>query len=302
MPERKDHDLDILAYADRFLDKDPQRKACFEARMRASPELASRVRAYEAQSEGLRLAYAGQLNEPVPERLLAALEAGGPHRSRAFAKAAVMLLLIASASVLGWLVGRSHQPADELAYDFVERSYHEYVSTGAKPHLPSGGQVQPLNLAADRISLSLHVPDLSHLGYDLVDKQTITGGAQTMVRLTYATSDREDFSLFLHPRSEGADHDVDLKTERGVSVAHWAEGPLAAVVATRLPPDETLAVARSIRAVLADPSLSQPMMQTTPAARQGDLVTGLPVQDETRRNNPLLTPPTAPRAPNAFHN
>lgn len=298
-----EQDLDILAYADGLLDGDPARKAAFEERMRASPGLASRVCAYEAQREALGLAYNGALSEPVPERLVAALEAGTAHRSRAFAKAAAMLLLIASASVLGWLVGRNHQPVDDLAYDFVERSYHEYVNTGAEPHLPSSRHVQHLNLAADRISLSLRVPDLSHLGYDLVDKQTIAGGTHAMVRLTYANSDRQDFSLFLHPRSEGAERDVDLKTERNVSVAHWAEGSLAAVVATRLPPDETLAVAQSIRAVLADPSLSQPTMQTTPAARQqDDLITRLPVQDKPQINNPVSAPPGVPQAPNSIHN
>lgn len=292
MTENKtEHDLDLLAYVDRLLDEDPARKAQFEERMRASPELASRVRAYEAQGEALRRAYDARLYEPVPDRLLAVLETVEPLRGGILAKVAALLLLIASASIVGWLVGRSHQSADDAAYDLVERSYREFVSTGASPHLPAGEQSEPLRLAGDRVSLSLRVPDLSQLGYNIVDKQTIARGAQRMLRLTYAKADGESFSLFLDPRSDDNEREIALTTESSVSLAHWVEGPLAAALVSRLAPEETLSIARTIRDSLVDPNVSRPTMHSTSPRRQRELITGLPALDAPARPHVSAAPP-----------
>ena len=270
-------DLEILAYVDGYLDESAARD--LEERMRTSPELANRVQAYKAQSEALSRAYDVSLTEPVPARLLAALEAHTPDRARMLARVAALAFVVAAASILGWLAGRSYQPGDALTYDFVEKSFNAYVGTGVEPDFSSNGVRKAANAIPDTVSMSLNIPDLSHLGYRLVDKQTITGGSKTMVRLNYATPDDGSFSLFLHPRRDYADHGVALRTERSVSIAYWVVGPLAAAVAAQLPPDETLTIAQGVRDILSDPRALKPAIQTTPPKKQRDLVTGLPVQD-----------------------
>ena len=293
-------DLEILAYVDGHLDESAARD--LEERMRTSPDLANRVQDYRAQSEALRLAYDALLTEPVPERLLAALEARAPDRARMLTQVAALVFLVTAASILGWLAGRSYQSGDELTYDFVERSYNEYVGTGVEPDFSSHDVKKAANAIPDTVSVSLTIPDLSHLGYRLVDKQTITGRSKTMVRLNYATPGDGSFSLFLHPRGDYADHGVEVRTERSVSIAYWVVGPLAAAVAAQLPPNKTLAIAREIRNVLSNPGALSPTIQTTSPKKQRDLMTGLPVQDAQTPNNPLSNPMTAPQTPNAIPN
>jgi hypothetical protein len=68
-------DETLMAYSDAELDASA--RAGVEAAMRADPEIARRVAQYREQREKLRAAYAPELAEPVPDRLLAALRDGG---------------------------------------------------------------------------------------------------------------------------------------------------------------------------------------------------------------------------------
>lgn len=292
-------DLEILAYVDGHLDGSASRN--LEERMRASPELAERVHDYRKQREALGLAYDHALDEPVPERLLAVLERPTTHSVLTLTKAAALVLVVASASMAGWLAGRS-QSEDTLSYDFVERSYNEYVGTGAAPHLLFRGVTQAGSFVSDTVSLTVRIPDLSHLGYRLADKETISGGAEAMVRLTYTTAKDESFSLFLHPRTEDLGKDIELRSERRVSIAYWAEGPIAAAVAARLPSSKTLTIAQEIRAALSDPGVSKPTIETTSPKAPRDLVTGLPAQDVPKLDGALPNATNAPRMPNAIPN
>jgi hypothetical protein len=68
-------DETLMAYSDGELDASA--RAAVEAAMRADPEIGRRVAQYREQREKLRAAYAPELAEPVPDRLLAALRDGG---------------------------------------------------------------------------------------------------------------------------------------------------------------------------------------------------------------------------------
>lgn len=293
-------DLEILAYVDGHLDDTASRN--LEERMRASPELAERVCDYQKQKEALGLAYDHSLDEPVPARLLAVLEKPAPRPVLTLTKAAALVLVIASASMVGWFAGRSHQSEVMLSDDFVERSYNEYVGTGAAPHLPPPGLTKAGSLGSDSVSLTVRIPDLSHLGYRLAGKETINGGSDAMVRLTYTTPKDKSFSLFLHPRPEHIERDIELRSGRSVSIAYWAEGPIAAAVAARLPSSETLGIAQEIRAALSDPRVSKPTIETMPPKAHGDLVTGLPAQEVPAMDSSRPNAANAPRGPNAIPN
>ena len=74
-------DETLMAYSDGELDASA--RAAVEAAMRTDPEIARRVAQYREQRETLRAAYAPELAEPVPDRLLAVLRArGSAGRSR----------------------------------------------------------------------------------------------------------------------------------------------------------------------------------------------------------------------------
>jgi hypothetical protein len=73
-------DETLMAYSDGELDASA--RAAVEAAMRTDPEIARRVAQYREQRETLRAAYAPELAEPVPDRLLAALRDGGAKSPR----------------------------------------------------------------------------------------------------------------------------------------------------------------------------------------------------------------------------
>lgn len=66
------NDEQVMAYVDGELDAEARR--AFEAALAGDPTLAPRVRAQQALRDRLRAAFASDLDEPVPERLAAALQ------------------------------------------------------------------------------------------------------------------------------------------------------------------------------------------------------------------------------------
>src|SRR5580658_10813680 len=61
----------LMAFADGELDDSA--RAAVELAMREDPELSKRVARHRALRERLRAGFAGELSEPVPERLIAVL-------------------------------------------------------------------------------------------------------------------------------------------------------------------------------------------------------------------------------------
>lgn len=279
-------ELDVLAYADGLLDDNPVLKDKVEEWLHASPELAARMRVYRAQSEALREAYGGRVHEPVPDRLLAALEAQPRWRWRDAARAAALVLLIVVTSVSGWLLGRSDRgvqwTAQWSAQDFLTQSYQEYIGMAVDGRILPAERVEPLNWLSEEISLTLRAPDLTELGYAIVDKRTVSDGEHQMVRLVYAHRDGRSFSLFLRPRWDERQRQLHVATENDISLAYWLEGPLASAIASQLSPDETLAIAESVRGALLDPDVSQPTMHSDPPAQvraRGEMATSTPPGD-----------------------
>lgn len=291
-------DLDIMAYADGLLDDDPARRGEIERRLRASPELAARAEAYCGQAAALRRAYGARAHEPVPERLYAALEHRPQRFERRIAGIAAMLALILGAGVTGWMLGRGAYPVpgSTTDRDFVARSYQDYMIRSDEPGMTRTGQAEPLNWLSQEVSLTLRAPDLTGQGYSLVDKAAIEHNGKRMVRLGYAGEDGRDFTLFLHPRWQEQDREMHLTREGDVSLAYWLDGPFASVIASRLPPEETLAVSRAVKKALNDPDAARPTLEpepgdNTPQHPGGEIAVGVPLP-----KNGAFTPqkPAAP--------
>jgi hypothetical protein len=76
-------DETLAAYVDGELD--PAARAEIEEAVHRDPSIAQRIARYRSLRNQLQAAYAGELNEPVPERLLAALKNPAPRPSPAVA-------------------------------------------------------------------------------------------------------------------------------------------------------------------------------------------------------------------------
>jgi len=258
-------EFDLLAYADGRLEHSPAYKAELEAALAESPEERARLEAYRAQTEALRAAYGERIAEPVPERLAAALEEPAPRwRPRPAMAAAASLALALLAGVGGWSVAQWQTPGGG-AKALLEASYRDF--TGARVEAEGAreervGPVSQRTLAgrgaglaegalsglSEEISLTLRAPDLSDRGYDIVDKETIARGGNETVRLTYANASGETFGLYLRPRWQERGGSLNIDRRGEVSLGYWLDGPLAAAVASRRPPEETKELAETVRA------------------------------------------------------
>lgn len=264
MPATLD-ERDLLAYADGRLDHDPARREQVAAWLRDHPEEAERIEAYRAQNEALRRRYDSLVHEPVPERLRVLLdEADGPARRRQWLRRGAAALAFLAATAGGWYAGQWRGAEGWNVSHFIEESRRAY--TQAAPAAGSGmtpATTAPLDLGP----LSVRLPELEALGYRLVARRTLVdGAAQGASSLTYADEGGRSFTLFLRPRWAERPSEIHLSQEGEVSFAYWLEGPLASAVASRLPPHETLAIAKAVRHVMRQPDAAPAAPRPAPAA------------------------------------
>jgi anti-sigma factor RsiW len=267
MTERESIDeLELLQYADGHFDDDPLAKAGLESKFQQHPELAAKAHDYRAQTEALRLAFVRLAQEPIPDQHLAVLNRPCGSSNRSLALSATFVLMAMTGLLAGWVLGYGHRAEERPGQNFARLSLEDYLTTTsvAKIKSPNG---KPLNWLSQEMSLRFRVPDLTDIGYSLVDQRTVNEADDRMVRLTYAASDGRQFSLFLKPRWDERKRALELSTKRNVSLAFWLEGPLASAIASRLPPQQTLAIAKRIQNSLLDLTIAHPTLQPiAPAA------------------------------------
>ena len=294
MTEEPINEFDLLAYADCLLDHDPRRKAVVEAAMRSSPDLAEKVRSLCASTEALRSAYQPKIHEPVPERLYAALDRRDRASTLHFAlRAAAVCALVAGSVASGWLGAHLDASSPRIDTELVGQSYANLDAPAAaaindrNTAAISAPGTRPISWLANGFSLTSRAPDLSALGYSLVDRETIASEDGRTVRLSYSGEKGTSFALFLRPRARSRNIDVHLTRQGDIAVAHWLDGPVASAIAARLPDEETLAIAKAVRKAMNQPyAPAYPVpdgFEDSPAALSENIAPGAaPLQDDGR--------------------
>jgi len=300
MDDQAIDDLELLAYADGRLEADAARKSQVEERLSRCPELAERMRAYQAQTKALRKAYDPRMHEPVPHRLRAALKSRAQPHNQSWARAGALALLVAATGVSGWLVGRNDRGIEWSPQRFLQQSYQGYVGSAGGVQTKRHVTVEPLGWLSQEVSLSLRLPDLTDRGYAIVDKRTVNDGHHRMIRIVYAAANGSSFSLFLRPRWDERRSRLQMETARDVSLAYWLDGPLASAIASNMSPEETRAIAETIREALLDPSTSRPTIRLQRPAQPpegGALATDArrPLGEDIQPHS--LQPPPTPAPP-----
>ena len=97
-------DETLMAYADGVLSG--EEASAVEAAMTADPDLRRHVEAHRALSDSVASAYAGVLNEPVPERLTQAAQRRGRPTLPAWAAVAAALTVAVLAGLGAWSMGQ----------------------------------------------------------------------------------------------------------------------------------------------------------------------------------------------------
>lgn len=247
-------EVDLHAYADGRLDRDPARKAQVEAYLRERPELREKVEAYRRVTREIAAAYDPVLAEPVPERLTRVLESDPAPRARAvFARgavAAVLLLLVAGG---GWWVGHERimfGDGEAVAARF-ERLHVTAVEALGQAGLGESGGQAPAQLTGAGGNGQLTSPDLSQIGYRLVDRRVMNRGEESVVQFVYRDSEGTLMTVAVKGDPDDA---PPPRIDRGgeADVAYWREGALTVGIVGRPLTDEIDSVARAVNEALAN--------------------------------------------------
>lgn len=252
-------ELDLLALADGLLDDDPVRKEEIEAALARDPQAASRLHDYRAQTSALRAAYAGALAAPVPERLLAIVDGAERARERPVVRLMAAGLMIVVAGFGGWLLG--HDDDDPARRALLDESYRQYVLRGPEQSIAGnavGGSKHAISWIDDEVAIRLTAPDLSSEGFSLIEKRGVRDSEDQLVALEYQSQDGRAFSLFIAPRWTDRPGPIVDQERDGVALAYWHDGPLAASIATQLPPAEARALAETVRRAMRDDTTAPP--------------------------------------------
>jgi anti-sigma factor RsiW len=273
-------ELDLHAYADGRLDRDPARRAEVERFLDTWPQQAERIAAFRAQNEALRRLGDPWLGAPVPPRLLDALYAeptrplGAAIRWRAAAAAA---LIVASAAG-GWMAGANGPRGDNTLALFArdalsDHAAHSGPAAFASASAPESGvatqgvvspglatgAAAPLSWLTDRVAVEIRIPDLGDQGYTLVANERVRLDGGPAVRLGYRRSDGRTANIYLRPRWEDHSAPMERVTAANQVALHWLDGPLAvALIADDSSEGEADALAASVHRAIARAAVSEP--------------------------------------------
>src|SRR5512133_145419 len=234
-------ETDLHAYADGQLDE--ARRLRVQAHLAHDAEAAENVRVWSAQNQALRALYNPILNEPVPQRLLAARAQKSRWPYYALAAGAMGLSF-----GLGWM-GRSYQ-ADRMvdmaalphraaiAYAVYAPEVRHPVEVGAEQ------QDHLVKWLSKRLGHELKVPLLTQQGFDLVGGRLLPGGKGPVAQFMYQDSRGQRITLYVSRRdAEPQDTAFRFSQEDKVAVFYWIDGKLGYALSAEMDRARLLTVA-----------------------------------------------------------
>ena len=250
------NDLDLHGYIDDLLDT--PRRRMVEAYLELHPDKAEWVRRCRLQSEAMRAIYGPVADETLPDRLASVFKSRRPARfpglvGRLAPLAATLLL----GCGLGWSAGEFLPRAEAttpVLRESASRAHAEAARAEAARAIvadhtaPSSEMVQrPIDWVERASMVDLQVPDLSRYRFSLVGSQvTATTNRSQAAQLSYKDDQGRRLTLQIQPRLPEPDPEIVTEKRNDVRIAYWADGPLMYVIASDLPREETLAVARGL--------------------------------------------------------
>ena len=242
-------ETDLHAYADRQLDD--SRRVQVEGHLARDPVATESVRVWREQNEALRALYNPALNEPVPQRLLAARVPRRRWPSFALAAGAMGLSF-----ALGWL-SQSYR-TDR----FVEAAS---AASAAAATLPRRAAIayavyapevrHPVEVGADqqdhlvkwlskRLGHDLKVPVLTQQDFELVGGRLLPGGKGPVAQFMYQDAKGQRITLYVSLRDvEPRDTAFRFSQEDKVAVFYWIDGKLGYALSGEMDRASLLAVA-----------------------------------------------------------
>jgi len=235
---------DLHAYVDGQLDE--TRRLRVEAHLALDADAAESARLWREQNEALRALYNPVLNEPLPQRLLAAR---APRRR--WAQYALAACALGVSFALGWVV-RAQQADRAVEMTSLPRraavAYAVYAPEVRHPvEVGADQQDHLVKWLSKRLGHDLKVPILAQQGFDLVGGRLLPGGQGPVAQFMYQDPRGQRITLYVS-RRDAAPRDTAFRfsQEGKIGVFYWIDGTLGYALSAEMDRARLLAAATAV--------------------------------------------------------
>lgn len=228
-------------------------RANFEAWLDGNPEMKAKSARFFDDIARLRAAFAGILNEPIPDRLTRLVTGGAtrptPWALRWRAAAAAVAIFIAGVGGGHFVAPDSSQIEARGDDDVAESAIAAHVTYAAdQAHaVEVGASDKPYleNWLSRRIGLKLVAPDLRAEGFELLGGRVLPAGQGTAALLVYRDQTGAQVSVYVKAEGEAMKTGTYTSVAGGPTAIYWLDRGYSCVIVGSLPPDQMDRVARS---------------------------------------------------------
>lgn len=234
-------ETDLHAYADGQLDY--VRRVQVDAHLAHDSPATESVRVWRELNEALRARYNPVLNEPVPQRLLAARPSRGRWPYFALAAGAMGLSF-----GMGWMSHSYRTDRIVEAAALPRRAAVAYAVYAPEVRHPvevgADQQDHLVKWLSKRLGNELKVPLLTQQGFDLVGGRLLPGGKGPGAQFMYQDAKGQRITLYVSLRdAEPRDTAFRFSQEDKVAVFYWIDGKLGYALSGEMDRASLLAVA-----------------------------------------------------------
>lgn len=251
-PERHEIDeTELHAWIDGQLD--PDRAHAVEAAIGADAELAAKINAWSAQNDEIRALFGGVVDEPLPERLVAATIAARQSRRRRLVPIAASIIWLAVGLAAGWLgndwlgVSAPVEASRHVAEEAVS-AHRVYAAEVRHPvEVFANEEAHLVRWLSKRLGHDIRMPDLTSLGFQLVGGRLLPAqGGEPAAHFLFEDQTGRRVTIYVSLYKSGQDTAFRYQELQGAGAFVWLEPDLGYAIAGDIPRELLLAVSRNV--------------------------------------------------------
>jgi anti-sigma factor RsiW len=239
-------EAELNAYVDGELG--PEAQAALERHLAGDAEDARRIGDYRAIGEGLHALYDPVLSEPVPARLVAAVDRQRPRPLVWAMRMAAALLLMVAGAAGGWLLrpllpGEYDQP--NLVRHAIEAHRLYSVENRHAVEVAAADEAHLSAWLSQRLGKPIKPPPLAGAGFQLVGGRLLPADGKPAAQFMYENADKQRLTLFFMAAAT-TDASYRYYRDGGTTALFWYIDGFACALTGEFEQKELMAFAREI--------------------------------------------------------
>lgn len=249
MTARSFTDRDIHLALDGELPEDE--RAAYQMWLEANPDMKAKSLRLAADNAALRNLFAGVLEEPVPSRLVTAVNGDGPKRKQApqwWRIAAAAALLIAG-GLGGYLAGANGigmgADSDDRMAQLAIAAHQTFAADKNRPvEVDGSDQAYLTGWLSKRTGLTLVAPDLTKNGFTLLGGRLVPANGSTAALMLYADAEGNRISVYVVAEGTERSKGTFTLASGGPEAVYWQDEGYGCAIVGTLPPEQMGVVAK----------------------------------------------------------